>query len=1087
MGCAPPRLPAATLARVSEPGDPPRPLNSPHPRQRGRARRGLGLGSIATRQLRSRATLTLAQAAILAAAVTLVASVVLIQDISTDNGLRSAIVQAAAAQGGDVVIERDGIAGSVAADAFQADAATRVRAQLGRAVSPAAQYDRTGAEVLRTIDGVQQGQPFSNVSSVTYYAGLSDHVRVVAGSWPADAPVGSDWPITVSARATDTLGTPLHFHVGSEYCFSPALSRGPAGRAWCGRVAATWLPLDANDAYWAGHVPETDILVGHDSFFQVSGQYPGAVESAVQQYAPDASDVTAANASAVVAGVAALRGYYSVSSNDVFISGLDAAITAFLARQAAAAGPLDVTTFGLLVVALGAMGFAAVQFMDGHASELALWRARGWPRSRVWGLHTIEFAALAVVATPLAIVASAAIGTAVAGSGSSLTFGWSALGRAAVPAVIAAAAFLVILAGLAAVRSAPGMSRRPSAGTSAQRGWRRRAVDVVLAAAGVGILVLVRLGGADPSGDGQATGVLLALPVLGVALLAVASLRLVGVTARLLGVSRSLAARLARWQVERDPAQYARLCLLVTLAVAVGVFASTYTASDRASALERADYAVGADMRATFSSANSPPRLTALTASLPAGTRAAQVFRSAGRPGRSGTDATVLGIQGTDFWSIANSRADFAAQPLATLTGAMAAADPDGAAVPGIARALALTVYSSGLDASVGVEITDATGHDVTLAMGSLSAIGWSDRSVSLATAGPLTSPLHVRALRLTITGANAVGDVAVEGLRTDGGAVIESFARGDGWWQESFAPDTTEAALTPTRQRSRGGEASADIPVNLSSILLLPPPSSRPLPVLLASQTMASLGVGLGEPFPLHMDTVNVELVAVGSFDDFPTHYPQLEDLVVAPMDSLLGRLGNQGATSPWPNELWLSFPSRLTTAVSARVSVDSTLLTSALRSDAENAAVNDPLRVGLHDELGLGFIVALAVVVIGFGLHFLAAARNRVTQFAIMRANGVPRATLRRTLVLEQVVVLVTGLVAGTLIGLLLSWAAVPVFHLGTLPADVTPPSVFAVDVTTLVAVLLGSGAASLLIGGAVANTGSRVDVMSTVRSLA
>ncbi len=1072
---------------MSEPGDPPRPLGSRRPSARGRAQRGLGLGRIATRQLRSRAALTFAQAAILAAAVTLVASVVLIQDVSTDNGLRSAIVQAVAAQGGDVVIERDGLGGSAAADAFQGDAAARVRAQLGDAVSPAAQYDRTGAEVLRTIDGVQQGQPFSNVSSVTSYAGLRGHVRVVAGTWPADAPVGNDWPITVSARATDTLGTPLHFHVGSEYCFSPALSRGPAGRAWCGRVAATWLPLNEKDAYWAGHVPETDILMGHDSFFAVSGEYPGAMESAVQQYAPDAADVTAANAAAVVAGVSALRGYYSVSSNDVFISGLDTAITAFLARQVAAAGPLDVTTFGLLVVALGAMGFAAVQFMDGHAAELALWRARGWPRSRVWALHTIEFAALAVVATPVAIAISAAIGSAVAGAGSSMTFGWGALGRAAVPSVVAAAAFLVVLAGLAAVRSAPGLSRRQPASAAAARGWRRRVVDVVLAAAGAGILVLVRAGAADPAGDGQATGVVLALPVLGVALLAVASLRLVGVTARLLGASRSLSARLARWQVERDPAQSARLCLLVTLAVAVGVFASTYTASDRASALERADYSVGADMRATFSSANSPPQLTALTASLPAGARAAQVFRSAGRPGRSGTDATVLGIQGTGFWSIANSRSDFAAQPLATLTGDVAAADPDGAGIPRGARALSLTVYSSGLDATVGVEVTDATGRDVTLALGSLRMAGWSDHTVSLAVAGPLTSPLRVRAVRLTVTGTNAVGDVAVEDLRTDAGALIESFARADGWWQESFAPDTAEAALTPTRLRSRGGEASADIPVNLSSVLLLPPPSSRPLPVLLAGHTMASLGVGLGEPFPLHMDTVNVELVAVGSFDDFPTHYPQLEDLIVAPMDSILGRLGNQGATSPWPNELWLGFPSSLASAVNERVSANSTLLTSALRSDAESAALNDPLRVGLHDELGLGFIVALAVVVIGFGLHFLAAARNRATQFAIMRANGVPRATLRRTLVLEQVVVLVTGLVAGTLIGLLLSWAAVPVFHLGTLPADVTPPSVFAVDVTTLVAVLLGSGAASLLIGGAVANTGSRVDVMATVRSLA
>ncbi len=152
--------------------------------------------------------------------------------------------------------------------------------------------------------------------------------------------------------------------------------------------------------------------------------------------------------------------------------------------------------------------------------------------------------------------------------------------------------------------------------------------------------------------------------------------------------------------------------------------------------------------------------------------------------------------------------------------------------------------------------------------------------------------------------------------------------------------------------------------------------------------------------------------------------------------MSSLLGRLGVQGATSPWANELWLRFPSSARAAVNAACPPNSTLLSSSLRTDAENAALSDPLRVGIDDELGLGFVVALAVVVVGFGLHFLAAARNRATQFAIMRANGVPQAALRRSLVAEQVVVLISGLVAGTAIGLALAWAVIPIFHLGACP---------------------------------------------------
>jgi hypothetical protein len=82
---------------------------------------------------------------------------------------------------------------------------------------------------------------------------------------------------------------------------------------------------------------------------------------------------------------------------------------------------------------------------------------------------------------------------------------------------------------------------------------------------------------------------------------------------------------------------------------------------------------------------------------------------------------------------------------------------------------------------------------------------------------------------------------------------------------------------------------------------------------------------------------------------------------------------------------------------------------------------------------------------------------------------------------------VVLLAGLVAGTVIGLATAWAVLPIFNLGTLPEDLTPPSVFHINAMTLVAVVLGTGALALFMGQLVARTGSRVDVMSSVRSLA
>ena len=287
---------------------------------------------------------------------------------------------------------------------------------------------------------------------------------------------------------------------------------------------------------------------------------------------------------------------------------------------------------------------------------------------------------------------------------------------------------------------------------------------------------------------------------------------------------------------------------------------------------------------------------------------------------------------------------------------------------------------------------------------------------------------------------------------------------------------------------RTDEGQPSVDIALDNEQVLIMPPASSRPLPVLLSSQSLADLGLTIGQPFPMHIETVNVEMVAVGSFDEFPTYYPGAEDFVVVPMSSLLSRMGRLGVVSPWANELWMSVPSRDVAAVTAKVNSNLTLLNTQLLTDAQAqaTALNDPLRRGFTQELGIGALVALLVVIINFAMHFLAAARNRTTQYAIMRANGVPQSTLRNALIGEQIAVLISGLVAGTAIGLGVAWAVLPVFHLGNLPTDLVPATLLHIDPLTLVAVVLGMGALSLLAGMVAAGRGARVHVMTAIRAL-
>jgi hypothetical protein len=415
----------------------------------------------------------------------------------------------------------------------------------------------------------------------------------------------------------------------------------------------------------------------------------------------------------------------------------------------------------------------------------------------------------------------------------------------------------------------------------------------------------------------------------------------------------------------------------------------------------------------------------------------------------------------------------------------MNAADPDGVVIPGAPRALLVSVYSSGVSARIDVGISDAAGDERTLALGTTAQAGWNDMSALLT---GVSFPIRVRALTISPVTPGVAGDVAIRNLRTDSGHIVEAFDVIDGWWEEASAPNPSAAPLTPNFVHTDAGRPSVDIPLDSQEVLLMPPPSSRPLPVLLASQSMAVLGLSIGQAFPMHIESVNVELLPVGSFDEFPTYYPGTEDFLVAPMSSLLGRLGRLGVLTPWANELWMSVPGSDAAAVTSKVNSNLTGLNTQLYSDAQaqSLALNDPLRSGFAQELGIGALVALLVVVINFAMHFLAAARNRATQYAIMRANGVPQSTLRNSLVAEQFAVLISGLIAGTGIGLGVGWAVLPVFHLGNDPADLIPPSLFHIDPLTMVVVVLGTGALGLLTGAVFAARGSRVHVMTAIRAL-
>ena len=656
--------------------------------------------------------------------------------------------------------------------------------------------------------------------------------------------------------------------------------------------------------------------------------------------------------------------------------------------------------------------------------------------------------------------------------------------------VTAVAAGLALLGWQAARATDRGLvdARRQASRPTARAWWRARNLDLLLAAVAAVMLGYSHFasGGTATADVGTGDPLSLLLPGLALALLAPASLRLLALAPPIVGGrGRPLTGTLTGWQLRRHADQHVRLAILLAFAIAVVLFASTYAATDRANVTDRTGYQAGADVRALFTITGQPTP-TGTASSLPGVEAATELYRSSGRPGQLGVDATVLGIDGAGVLSAAWRGGVLGSGRLDTLTRLLADRDPDGIVVPGEPQQLSLWVYSSGLDGRLSAGLTDGLGAPFTAVLGDLSFSGWKQLSAPI----KVTSyPLRFRSLSIASTGGQQSGTLALSDLAA-GGVVIEKFEQPDGWGRQTAGLDIAVANLPTRPGQARDGRPALGARVDLSggAMVIRPALGLKPLPALLSASTLEKMGIGLGRPFTLRMESTDVPMTAVGSVDYFPTLYPGIDDFLLVPRLALLDRLTRGGSVNAYANEVWLRVPDA-TSKVAAQIQDTwrGSLIELVDRRQLETAAIEDPLRQSLHAELLIGFLAALAIVVVAFGLHFLAVTRGRVAEFAILQANGLPWRKVLRGLIAEQLILLAYGLVVGAGMGLLLSWVIVPELHLGTTAGDLTPPTILVIDRVTAVYTAGGLALACVLAGQLAARVGGRFQLVRQLRDLA
>lgn len=216
----------------------------------------------------------------------------------------------------------------------------------------------------------------------------------------------------------------------------------------------------------------------------------------------------------------------------------------------------------------------------------------------------------------------------------------------------------------------------------------------------------------------------------------------------------------------------------------------------------------------------------------------------------------------------------------------------------------------------------------------------------------------------------------------------------------------------------------------------------SHLLPALVDAATWQQLKLSVGEHFSLHTNDASgiqagtITYVAVAEIERIPTvqssgllfDYQSGDILYHSVSGGFLSR-----------NYLWVKTsdnPALIARVRNALTTAQPRIVQLADRRVLVNTLSTDPLYLDLIGVLALGAITALLLALVGNLLASWLSARNRVTNFAVLRALGTSSEQVAGVLTWEQGITYITSIVLGIVFGAVLSVTAIPSLVFSSVP---------------------------------------------------
>ncbi|MEV4474467.1 ABC transporter permease [Nonomuraea salmonea] len=854
------------------------------------------------------------------------------------------------------------------------------------------------------------------------YDGLDRQARLVSGAWPqpGDDPVQA----VISLSAASETG----FKVGQEFTTRGRLDSRPVRV----RVVGVFQLDDPFGARWAGEqllsrgVERGDfttygpLMVPRETFIARFATNVNATWTAV----PDLRALTPEQLRPMAGAVAGLEQRLKAAGcgSCVAASHLPEILTQLDTASLVARSTMLIPVLQLLLLAAYALMLTARLLADHRRMEVALLRSRG--------AGTVRLAVLAggealLVALPCAVIAPflgppllAAINRLPWIEAAGVRLSPSAdLGTFLVSFGVALAAAVLLMAPALAGARRTYVEEQAARGRGGGRGLIERAgADLaLLVVAGLAIWQLQRYGAPVTTTATGGLGIdplIISGPALALLTGGMLGLRLVPRVSKLAEKITSrrpaLAPALGAWQVSRRPLKYAGPALLLTMAIAIGIVSLATAATWRTSQLDQARHQAGADLR--LSGPPDGPELGALgrgTAftTLPGIGAASPGFR--GQADVGGENAMLVTLDASKLGELFHLRPDLSDKPVSELSRTLTGNRMDRFELPG--KPATLTVNAEASDeVAARLVLTDALGVWRDVPLGVLKA-GTSQVEVDLrALAGRKGQITYPVSLLGVIAGApSGSATLKVTGLSADG-------------QQVTAPPLTMEAELSSAATFVQGAQPG-------------------PMPVVLTADLAAALKLSPGQSGRVSIDRRVLQVKVAGVVESMPTTTAG-QQAVLADWETMQA-YELALAQPPRPaTEWWLGTddPGAATAALKSHPEWDVTVLDQrALAATLQD----DPLASGLQGALMLGFLAALVFAALGFLVNAAVAARERMAEFAILRALGVSPRQVFGMLAMEQAFVVGLSLLAGTGLAIVVGELVVPHIVLTGQAAAVTP----------------------------------------------